>query len=155
MAVGALAPRIPNFTSTSATSQPFHWKTEDLIFSFEVQAGKLRQRRLAPVYESFNGVPAVRRYTRVANAGDSPVGIEFVSSAMLHGLAAPQAYDRELRIHVAFNSWMAEGQWRTFRPSEMGFVENERTSWRKHVREASAVGQLSDICPWLWSKTQD
>ena len=213
MAVGALAPRIPNFTSTSATPQPFQWKTEDLIFSFEVQAGKLRQKRLAPaaigvpindnssgvevalqcsgenspdqgmksgvgqpgarllfaghrkelvargtrlvcmhndpllkinvesVYESFNGVPAVRRYTRVANAGDSPVGIEFVSSAMLHGLAAPQAYDRELRIHVAFNSWMAEGQWRTFRPSEMGFVENERTSWSE--ARAGSVGSWS------------
>jgi alpha-galactosidase len=42
---------------------------------------------------------------------------------MLHGLAASQEYDSELRIHVAMNSWMAEGQWHTFRPSEMGFVE--------------------------------
>ncbi len=63
------------------------------------------------VYEVFDGVPVVRRYSRVTNLGSSPVGIEFLSSAMLHGLAAPQDYDRELRIHVALNSWMAEGQW--------------------------------------------
>src|SRR5581483_3511731 len=72
-------------------------------------------------YESFDGVPVVRRSSRVTNSGGSPVGIEFLSSAMLHGLADPQAYDRELRIHLAANSWMAEGQWHTLRPSEMGF----------------------------------
>jgi alpha-galactosidase len=27
-------------------------------------------------------------------------------------------------IHKAFNSWMAEGQWKMFRPSELGWIEN-------------------------------
>jgi len=39
------------------------------------------------------------------------------------------------------NSWMAEGQWHTFRPSDMGFVENERTSWSE-VR-AGSIGSWS------------
>jgi alpha-galactosidase len=69
------------------------------------------------------------------------VGIEFLSSAMLHGLAAPQDYDRELRIHLAVNSWMAEGQWHRLRPSEMGFVENERTSWSE--AQAGSIGSWS------------
>jgi alpha-galactosidase len=60
---------------------------------------------------------------------------------MLHGLAAPQEYDRELRLHLAQNSWMAEGQWHTFRPSEMGFAENERTSWSQ--AQAGSVGSWS------------
>jgi len=207
-AVGALTPHIREFVSASTMLEPFQWKTDSLIFSFEVQSGKLRQRRLVPTgaptsvsssgvevalqcsgenspdqgmksgvgqpgarlifgghrdestgrgkrlvcmhtdpllklsvesaYESFEGVPVVRRYSRIINTGDSPVGIEFLSSAMLHGLAAPQDYDRELRIHVAFNSWMAEGQWHTLRPSEMGFVENERTSWSE--AQAESVG---------------
>ena len=93
------------------------------------------------VYEAFDGVPVVRRYSRITNSGGSPVGLEFLSSAMLHGLAAPQEYDRELRIHLAQNSWMAEGQWHTFRPSEMGFVENERTSWSQ--AQAGSVGSWS------------
>ena len=38
-------------------------------------------------YDAFNGVPVVRRWTRVTNAGGAPVGIEYVSSAMLHSLA--------------------------------------------------------------------
>lgn len=97
--------------------------------------------RVESVYEGFDGFPVVRRFSRVTNEGSSPVGIDFLSSAMLHGLADPQNYDRDLRIHVAFNSWMAEGQWHTLRPSEMGFVENERTSWSE--AQASSVGSWS------------
>ena len=87
------------------------------------------QLRVESFYESFGELSVVRRYSRVTNEGSVPVGIEFLSSAMLHGLADPQNYDHELRIHLPVNSWMAEAQWHTFRPSEMGFVENERTSW--------------------------
>ena len=47
-------------------------------------------------YQSFEGVPVVRRWTRVTNNGKAPVGIDFLSSAMLHGLADPQAYEDEL-----------------------------------------------------------
>jgi alpha-galactosidase len=97
--------------------------------------------KIESVYEAFNWVPVVRRYARVTNTGSSPVGIDFLSSAMLHGLAAPQNYERELRIHIALNSWMAEGQWHTLRPSEMGFVENERTSWSE--AQAGSVGSWS------------
>jgi alpha-galactosidase len=93
------------------------------------------------IYEAFDGVPVVRRYSRVINEGISPVGIEYLSSAMLHGIAAPQDYDRELRIHLAVNSWMAEGQWHTLRPSEMGFVENERTSWS--AMQVGSIGSWS------------
>ena len=212
-AVATLVPRVSALAFASNFSEPIQWKTPHLVFTFEVAAGKLRQKRLIPadgmtleedsssgvevalqcsgenspdqgmksgmgqpgarllfagkreeptsggkrlvclhtdanlnlrvesVYESFDGVPVVRRYSRITNAGSSPVGIDFLSSAMLHGLAAPQEYDRELRIHLAVNSWMAEGQWHTFRPSEMGFVENERTSWSQ--AQAGSVGSWS------------
>jgi alpha-galactosidase len=213
VAFGALLPRISRSLPASTVPEPFAWKTNDLIFSFDIIEGRLRQKRLVPVgvsgtaadnssgvevalqcsgenspdqgmksgvgqpgarllfaqrreestrqgkrlicihtdpalrltvesvYEAFNGVPVVRRCSRVTNHGTSPVGIEFLSSAMLHGLADPQNYDRELRIHVALNSWMAEGQWHTLRPSEMGFVENERTSWSE--AQAGSTGSWS------------
>jgi alpha-galactosidase len=211
MAMGALLP-ISRLVPDSTNLQPFQWMTGNLVFSFDVQAGKLRQKRLIPsgsvvpqdnssgvevalqcsgenspdqgmksgtgqpgarllfagyreesaprgkrlicmhtdpllnlqvesVYEAFDGVPVVRRHSRVTNTGTAAVGVEFLSSAMLHGLASPQEYDGELRIHVAMNSWMAEGQWHTFRPSEMGFVENERTSWSE--ARAGSVGSWS------------
>jgi hypothetical protein len=165
-AIGALMPRISSVASASDSSEPFQWSTNELTFSFDVKAGKLRQRGLVPasglppglydssgvevavqcsgenspdqgmksgvgqpgerllfagrreestrrgkrlvcvhtdpilklrvesVYEAFDGLPVVRRYSRVINDGSSPVGIEFLSSAMLHGLADPQNFDR-------------------------------------------------------------
>jgi alpha-galactosidase len=92
-------------------------------------------------YDAFDGVPVVRRWTRVTNAGSAPVGIDYLSSAMLHSLADPQNYEGELVIHLAFNSWMAEAQWHSMRPSELGFVENGRTSWSE--ASAGSVGTWS------------
>ena len=97
--------------------------------------------RVESVYEAFTNAPMVRRQTKITNDGKAPVGIDFLSSAMLHGLADPQHFDSELRIHLAVNSWMAEGQWHKFRPSELGFVENERTSWSE--ASADSVGSWS------------
>ncbi len=210
MAIGAFVPF--GLAANTKKLQPFQWTAGDVVFSFDVQGGRLRQKRLLPssrlgqqgsssgvevalqcsgenspdqgmksgtgqpgarllfagyreeptaagkqlicthtdsllnlqvnsVYEGFDGVPVVRRHSRVMNNSRAPIGIEFLSSAMLHGLSAPQEYDQELRIHVAMNSWMAEGQWHTFRPSEMGFVENERTSWSE--ARAGSVGSWS------------
>lgn len=75
-------------------------------------------------YDSFDELPIARRYTRVTNSGTQPVGIEYVGSAMLSNFASPSEFENELRIHIPFNSWQAEGQWRVFRPSELGFVAN-------------------------------
>lgn len=97
--------------------------------------------RVDSIYEAFEGSPMIRRRTRVANESKAPVGIDFLSSAMLHGLADPQHYDGALRIHLPLNSWMAEGQWHIFRPSDLGFVENERTSWSE--ASAGSVGTWS------------
>ena len=211
MVVSTFLPSVSHVALASSPLEPFEWKSDGLVFTFDVTAGKLRQKRLVPadmppsdnssgvevalqcsgenspdqgmksgmgqpgarllfagrheestdsgkrlvcshtdpksglrvesIYEAFAGVPVVKRYTRVTNTGTSPAGIEFLSSAMLHGIADPQNYDRELRIHVAFNSWMAEGQWHTLRPSEMGFVENERTSWSE--AQAGSIGSWS------------
>ena len=213
MAANALSPRIHGFASLQTASESFQWVAGDLIFSFAIDKGRLRQRRFVPagvslqekpdsngvevalqcsgenspdqgmksgvgqpgarlqfsghreesmprgkrlvcvhndsqlglrvesIYEALETAPLVRRYSRITNEGSSPVGLEFLSSAMLHGLADPQNYDRELRIHVALNSWMSEGQWHTLRPSEMGFVENERTSWSQ--AQAASIGSWS------------
>ena len=92
-------------------------------------------------YEAFDGLDVVRRHVEVVNNGHAPVGIEYLSSAMLHGMADGIHYDPELKIWLAYNSWMAEGQWHSFRPSELGFVENMRTSWSQ--ASASSIGSWS------------
>jgi alpha-galactosidase len=76
------------------------------------------------IYETFADLPVVRRCTRVINRGHQDVGIEYLSSAMLHNLSAPRRFERELLIHVAQNTWQAEAQWRTMKPSRAGFIDN-------------------------------
>jgi alpha-galactosidase len=97
--------------------------------------------RVESHYEGFDGLPVVRRHVSVTNLGNKPVGIDYLSSAMLHGLADPDVFEEELKIWVAYNSWMAEGQWHSLRPSEMGFVENGRTSWSE--ASAGSIGSWS------------
>jgi len=92
-------------------------------------------------YEAFEGLPVVRRHVEISNTGEGSIGIEYLSSAMLHGLADPTHYDNQLKIWIAYNSWMAEGQWHSFRPSELGFVENMRTSWSQ--ASAGSIGSWS------------
>ena len=76
------------------------------------------------IYETFANLPVVRRSTRVTNTGHQDVGIEYLSSAMLYNLASPRRFEQELRIHFAHNTWQAEAQWRTVKPSQAGFIDN-------------------------------
>jgi alpha-galactosidase len=76
------------------------------------------------VYETFTGVPVVRRSTRVTNRGNQDVGIEYLSSAMLYNMASPRRFEQDLRIHYANNTWQAEAQWRQVKPSRAGFIDN-------------------------------
>jgi alpha-galactosidase len=80
--------------------------------------------KVESVYESFTQVPVIRRFTRVTNLGSQAVGIEYLSSAMLHNMASPRAFEQELLVHFAFNTWQAEGQWHARRPSQVGFIDN-------------------------------
>jgi len=109
-------------------------------FSFE-QHSEDQNLKVVSHYRAFQGVPVVRRYVEIGNMGSSPVGIEYLSSAMLQGFADPTHFDDNLKIWIAFNSWMSEGQWHCLRPSEMGFVESGRVSWSQAW--AGSVGSWS------------
>ena len=76
------------------------------------------------IYETFAGVPVVRRSVRVTNTGRQDVGIEYLSSAMLYNLSSPRRFEQDLRIHFARNTWKAEAQWQTVKPSQAGFIDN-------------------------------
>lgn len=75
-------------------------------------------------YEGIAGIPVVRRWTRVTNRSGRPVGLEYVSSAMLNNFADPERFQNDLRLHFAYNSWRAEGQWRAVRFADAGLVQN-------------------------------
>src|SRR5205085_11465944 len=80
--------------------------------------------RVQSIYESLNGIAVVRRTTNITNISEKPVGIEYVSSAMLNNFASPNTFQQDLRIHFAHNSWQAEAQWRSVRPADAGLLDN-------------------------------
>jgi alpha-galactosidase len=80
--------------------------------------------KVESIYETFGDLPVVRRSSRVTNTGRESVGIEYLSSAMLYNLASPREFEQQLRIHFAHNTWQAEGQWRSWKPSQAGFLDN-------------------------------
>lgn len=80
--------------------------------------------RVESVYETVGEIPVVRRWTRVTNQGVNPVGLEYVSSAMLNNFANPDRFQDELNLHFAFNSWRSEAQWRRVRFADAGLIQN-------------------------------
>lgn len=103
------------------------------------------QIKVESVYESFGDLPVVRRLTRVTNYGDRNVGIEYVSSAMLQNLASPRGFENELVLHVAYNTWQAEGQWHALKPSQAGFIDNGNFT-------CSAAASFSNLGTWSTQK---
>ena len=77
-------------------------------------------------YQFFDGIPVVRRWTRIVNQGREPVGIEHASSAMLYNLThyGPSDLERKMVVYYAHNSWKCEGQWQAVPPSRLGLSDN-------------------------------
>jgi hypothetical protein len=48
VAFGASVPWLSGFASASSNQGPFRWRTNDLMFSFDVKGGRLRQKCLVP-----------------------------------------------------------------------------------------------------------
>ena len=88
------------------------------------QVDETTDLRIMSVYASFANIPIVRRSTRVTNLGGRPLGIEYVSSAMLGNFAGPQTFGDDLKLHFAYNSWQAEAQWRSVRLADASLVQN-------------------------------
>ena len=82
--------------------------------------------RVESHYEFFQDIPVMRRWSRVVNESQSPVGIEHLSSAMVYNFAnfGPSPLEQKLRVSYANNSWTSEAQWQSAPPSRWGFLEN-------------------------------
>ena len=86
---------------------------------FTQRAGALL---ITSVYQFFDVIPVVRSETIVENRGSSDVPLEYVSSFVLAGLGRDSKGDwsHHHRVHLPFNSWTAELQWRNFTLAELG-----------------------------------
>ena len=81
--------------------------------------------RVESVYRFWDGIPVFRRSVKVRNEGTAPVGIEYLSSGLLHnfGRFGQGPVTKKLRVHIPRNTWDAEGQWKTFSLAEAGYAD--------------------------------
>jgi alpha-galactosidase len=70
----------------------------------------------------YDGIQAVSSWTEVVNRSGEPVGLEYVSSFCLAGLAKESEDYGRLLVHVAHNSWCGEAQWRAAPVKEWGIA---------------------------------
>ena len=73
-------------------------------------------------FQFYDGVPVIRAWTELRNAGLTEWPLEYVSSFSLAGLSkesAGPAVDT-MRVHMAHNTWHGEGQWRRLTLDDLG-----------------------------------
>lgn len=100
-------------------------KTDKGTLVVIIQQDPVKRLKVESFYEFADNTPAVRRYSRVTNEGTEDVGIEYISSAMLNnfGYLTKANLEDNLLIHFAYNTWMSEAQWKSMKPSDLGWVE--------------------------------
>lgn len=88
-----------------------------------VQRDPVKNLKVESIYEFNNFSPVIRRHSKVTNQGSEAVGIEYLSSAVLNnfGNLVSGTPQENLLIHYAYNSWKQEGQWKSAKPSELGW----------------------------------
>lgn len=83
-------------------------------------------------YEFFDGIPVVRRWVSVTNQSKKKIGIQHLSSAMLHNFDqfGEQHAQDKMKVHYALNSWRRESQWRSEPFKDVGLtrMKNEKES---------------------------
>jgi alpha-galactosidase len=78
--------------------------------------------RVSSYLRFFTDLPVMQTWTSVANAGTSPVTLDYVSSFALTGLAKEglRKWDEKMRLGIAHNSWCSEAQWHISTLPELG-----------------------------------
>lgn len=103
-------------------------------------------------FQFYAGLPLVRAWTALLNAGEKPLGVEYVSSFALTGLVkeASQPWEDTAVLHVPHNTWCEELQWRTYNLPQLGLTQLTRSpDW-----QMASMKRLSYQSVGSWSTSQ-
>ncbi len=98
-------------------------------------------------YQFFNGIPAVRCWTEVHNAGTETQGLECVTSFSLHGFerGGLLPFDKKMRLGLFHNGWQKELAWEEYTFPQLGLSRSQQAG-RDHgskIISASNTGNWS------------
>ncbi len=114
----------PGYRLQYRSHRDFHneWGRKLEILTFDQETGL----EVTSHFQFFNGIPLVRSWTALQNKGGQSLGLEYVSSFALTGIAKEglENTDSKMKLSIAHNSWQRELQWRSYRFPELGFSQS-------------------------------
>lgn len=133
--LGCTCPEYPSYVSHEASETPLG---RNYIFNLKTSILKIKLN-----YLFVKGTKTVRTWTEVENIGEKRVGLEYISSFAVTGLANAKTDDFEEDCHImtAQSGWSKEFCWndRTF--SELGYFYNN------HMQSTNKIG-ISNTGTW-------
>ncbi len=103
-----------------------------LLFKLEMR-DEVTGLETASFFQFYDGLQVFKSWTELRNGGTEPLGVEYVSSFSLNGLAKEGSGDQDdkMKLHLAHNGWQSEVQWRSNTLPELGLSHmTDRSSKR-------------------------
>ncbi|MBP1996583.1 glycoside hydrolase family 36 protein [Paenibacillus eucommiae] len=100
-------------------------------------------------YQMFNDIPVLRSWTEITNSANTPIGLEYVSSFALTGIAkeGSSSWEAKSRLHVAHNTWHGELQWRNNTLPELGLTRANASSLKRLSYSTSGTWSSEGLLP--------
>lgn len=108
-------------------------------------------------YQFYDGLPVVRCRTELRNGGSAPLGLEYVSTVALTGLAKEGQRDRDdkMAISVPHNGWQSELQWRTYTLPELGLSHMKDRSSKRIAFSNTGSWSSAEYIPMGWLENRE
>jgi alpha-galactosidase len=80
--------------------------------------------RVTSSFQFFHEIPVLRAWTTLTNEGTSALGLEYLSSFALTGLAqhGSASWNQKMRVSIPHNYWYGEAQWHSYTLPEVGLT---------------------------------
>ena len=126
--LGFSCPDIPIYESHGVEETPFG---KQYVFNLKSSALAIKL-----FYLFAKGTKTVRTWTEIENISDSDVGLEYVSSYAVMGLAdkSKMNVEKACRIMIPFNGWCKEFCWREMSLCDAGYRDNRISSSTNRIR---------------------
>jgi len=139
--VGFLCPELPEYLSHEAIDTKIG---KQYVFNLKTSLLKIKLN-----YLFAKGCNTIRAWTEVTNISDTDVGLEYVSSFALTGLAdvKKQAVDLDCRLMIPHNGWCREFNWSDLSLGERGYHFNQVAATNRIYASNTGTWSTKDSLP--------
>ena len=133
--IAFLCPELPEYISYECVSDKIGKR---YIFNLKTSLLEIKLN-----YLFASSCKTLRTWTEVKNISDTNVGLEYISSFAMTGLAnvRTQAVDLDCRLMVPYNGWCREFNWQDYTLGEMGY----------HFNQVAATNRIAFSNTGTWS----